>query len=523
MNKNSEKNINYFVSKGIFLLVMTKKNTFRFAAFTAAALGLGLLVSGCGDGGSTTPNPLNGRLGTVIYNYNVLAKAAARADVDASIASVQYSFDGELTKNYSFEHKDTDKELDLSIYNVDSDIQTVTAAYYDADGNLLAVGVDKLNWVDKVATVTDPQIIMLGEDPTFDFSASEHVIAPNDTTEFSVVVVPSDYAGEAIDVTDFATFNGIDSKVLAPVIGGTYGEYCGVEYGIVKSTEAYAEIAGVKVNLDADIYVTDQTPSKIGLLPADTEITVTEGQTAAENSVCMFYAADDTVSFGLEKITLKNSDGISSVVPFNKMALKVAALEYTNEDGKGPQPVIAGGVDITDDPNVKIAIAPNTPEVESKATIKDKTVELSGIVSETGSDLYRATASYNDSEEIVGELMISAAAPKSNLAFASESEFVPEITEVGTYDFTVMGKVFIDDLTSAPIDVPETVIAADAYPDVKALVGAEDYVTLYKQVDGGKNGYTLEVKAIPADDTFDLELAEETKPAFSASVLKQGE
>ena len=40
---------------------MKYKNKFNFATLvTTVSLGVGLLISGCGDSGSTTPNPLNG-------------------------------------------------------------------------------------------------------------------------------------------------------------------------------------------------------------------------------------------------------------------------------------------------------------------------------------------------------------------------------------------------------------------------------------------------------------------------------
>ncbi|MGM9998937.1 MAG: hypothetical protein ACI38Q_06050 [Candidatus Bruticola sp.] len=64
---------------------------------------------------------MNGDIGRIIYNYNVLAQTAAnaRADIDTQIASVQYSLDGALSGTYTFEHKDIDTDVSVEIQNVD--------------------------------------------------------------------------------------------------------------------------------------------------------------------------------------------------------------------------------------------------------------------------------------------------------------------------------------------------------------------------------------------------------------------
>ena len=96
-----------------------RKNTVGFAVLAAtASLGLGLVVSGCGDSGSTTPNPLGPQKanGQVIFDYNILSKSLAKTDVDAKIATVKYAFSGTNAEKeaftdikdayaYTFEHK----------------------------------------------------------------------------------------------------------------------------------------------------------------------------------------------------------------------------------------------------------------------------------------------------------------------------------------------------------------------------------------------------------------------------------
>ena len=118
---------------------MNNKNTFRFATF-AAALGLGvsLLAGGCGDGGSTTPNPLNGGdtptpptpeppisdTYKVTFQYNSLAKNLGRIDVASDIVNVKYAFYGKAdnkefvtapTKAHEFKHEASAQDQDITV------------------------------------------------------------------------------------------------------------------------------------------------------------------------------------------------------------------------------------------------------------------------------------------------------------------------------------------------------------------------------------------------------------------------
>ncbi|MGM9998932.1 MAG: hypothetical protein ACI38Q_06020 [Candidatus Bruticola sp.] len=495
---------------------MIRKKAFCFAAFTAAALSLGVLASGCGDGGSIDPNPLNGDNNRVIYNYNVLAQATAnaRTDINARIVGVQYSLEGELSRIYNFEHKEADSNIDIEICNVDRNVQTVTAAYFDAEGSLIAVGVDKLNWVDKVATVADPQIIMLGENPTFDFGASSYVLAPNGETRLSVKVVPVGYTGAAIDITDLAVFCEINKEVLAPVVDGFHGDFYGVGYGIIDNEDAYAVIPGRadRISLNESIYVTDQVPSVMNLVSADPEIYI-----EVDRYINLLYAPSDKVSFSLDKVPL-HVDGAPEVyiLPINKMALKVTASEYTNIEGKGPQPVIVGGTDITYDPKVNIDVVALEWGKENKAYITDnKFVELNGINDTQDSDRYKVTVTYGESEEVYDYLYIIASQASSNLAFACEGKFLSRIAATGTYNMSIAGRIMGAGVESDPLEFPSFIIADGTYPAVRELVGAEDYIEEYVQNEAGKNAYTVKVISVPnSGNGISLDLSETTDPAF---------
>ena len=148
------------------------KNFFGFTAFVAtASLGLGLMVAGCGDGGDTTPNPLDHvvKTGTVTFNYNVLAKAAAgKTDISNDIKSVKYSFSGvstdsqlvktpfrtDATDAYKFVAGDKDQDTPVDVENVDVASTAVVAVYYGENDTIVGWGVDELRWTgDGSATV----------------------------------------------------------------------------------------------------------------------------------------------------------------------------------------------------------------------------------------------------------------------------------------------------------------------------------------------------------------------------------
>ena len=118
---------------------MKYKNKFNFATLvTTVSLGVGLLISGCGDSGSTTPNPLNGGdtptpptpeppisdTYKVTFQYNSLAKNLGRIDVASDIVNVKYAFYGKAdnkefvtapTKAHEFKHEASAQEQDITV------------------------------------------------------------------------------------------------------------------------------------------------------------------------------------------------------------------------------------------------------------------------------------------------------------------------------------------------------------------------------------------------------------------------
>lgn len=231
------------------------KNAFCFASLVAtASLGLGLMVCGCGDGGSTTPNPLEGDTSSkVVFNYSVLAqKLSAKTEISANIASVKYSFKG-VDENqkaftdssdkyvYKFTHKDQAYDQKVIIKDVSMHTIEVTAAYYNENNELVAIGVDQLDWdkTTKVAKVETPKVQLLGQDATASLSVDNYVIPKSGQVKLTFEITPTEGA-KAVDMTDFATFSGLDEKVFAHSEDEPVGFYTGKNYG--KSDTVFASI-----------------------------------------------------------------------------------------------------------------------------------------------------------------------------------------------------------------------------------------------------------------------------------------
>lgn len=280
------------------------KNFFGFTAFVAtASLGLGLMVAGCGDGGDTTPNPLDHvvKTGTVTFNYNVLAKAAAgKTDISNDIKSVKYSFSGvstdsqlvktpfrtDATDAYNFVAGEEDQLDPVEVANVDVDSTTVVAVYYGENNAIVGWGVDTLHWTGE-GTATSPYVAVV-DNPTLnridaganviELSASEYVINKGEQTELVATIYADDQDAVGADITPFVTIKGMDQKGTAaeakpfvtPVMDAqqqpVLGLYQGAEFGTIDSTKVTATFGTFEpVLLDQDILVTDAFISGITL------------------------------------------------------------------------------------------------------------------------------------------------------------------------------------------------------------------------------------------------------------------
>ena len=503
---------------------MTNKNTFRFATFAAvASLGLGLMISGCGDGGSTTPNPLNAKFGQVTFNYNVLAQTTARADIAENIVSVKYIFFGVengarfMTEpvTHNFIHGENDAIDDVTVKNVSLDASGVIAAYYDKDGQLVAMGEDEIEFDEGKEVVETPEVTDLAN-ATYSMTASQYVIAPKDETVIGLTAVAGD---KTYNVTPFVTIEGINEAVLAYVQDTNQGAtYQGAEYGTIEANTIKVTVNGTAYTIDKPIYVTDQTPNAIKIVAdqVDGKDVTTVAATEEANEALTVVLAGEKSILANEKaveLTAEGKDAIRYAV--NEQPIAVIATGYTNVDGKGPQPK---DVETEIEDLSKITLVSGT-----EATAKAEGLNL--IAAAEGNTVVTATYKVSDEEtvESTNKLDVKVVSATENLAF-SNTETKAFMTDVKvdaendqTFTMAVAGKasLTVDDTAyvSAPIEY-----TAETYPAIVAV--GEEGIT-YAQTEG-KNEYTLTVAktAAPAE-AVEITVAD-TTPAFeSIDVVKE--
>lgn len=519
---------------------MTNKNTFRFATFAAvASLGLGLMISGCGDGGSTTPNPLNAKFGQVTFNYNVLAQTAANAKIDVAedIVTVKYAFFGQKngarfidgptdSYTFTFTHGEKDAYDDKVVKNVSLDASGVIAAYYDKDGNLVAMGENEVAFDDDgKAVIEDPDLTAFTEKTTVKIAASRYVLAPKDETVIAVTAVGGE---KEYNITPFVTISGIDSYILAYVQDTNQGAtYQGAEYGTIEANTIKATVNRHEYAIADAIYVTDQTPNAIEI-EADQidgkDVTITPVRDSEDAGLTGLEGEDTIPVTGYGRIILAGKDSIlanekaveltaetqSLYYAVNKQPIAVYATGYTEDEGKGPTPK---GVKVKIDDASKITLDSANTDIAS-------TDGLNVIAAAEGGTVIGAYYKVDDETTVKCSnfLEFSVGKATENLAF-SNTETKAFMTDVKvdaendqTFTMAVAGKASLTVDNTAYVSAPIE-YTAETYPAI-VPVSAEEGID-YAQAEG-KNEYTLTVtKDAVLDEDVEITVAD-TTPAFES-------
>lgn len=533
-----------------------RKNTFGFVICAAVAgLGLGLAMYGCGDSGSTTPNPLGPQKvnGQVIFDYNVLSQGLAKTDVSANIDNVKYVFSGTDSEEktftdvkdsytYTFEHKSEAYDQQVTIDDVNINTTKVTAAYYDSNKNLVAIGVNELEWNEttKIAHVVDPQVLPVNENSAVSLTASSYVVPKGQQTALTLMVTPNVEGAKAIDMTSFAVFGSPDEKVLAP-IAEQPGIYTGVEYSSDDGLLPTATIGkNIKATVDQPIYVTDQKLESLKISPADVDgvkITVLDKQEFYEpieggQYFHMLYADEKLKdngymlgTVGKKAVTFHPRNEYSSATPeardisaaANDQPMQVIA-SYSNTEGKGPVPP---QMDVTNDENTTIEskresrnwATPSATDVDYM-TVNGNVLHVDGV--NTTDNFYSVSAKYKDLTS--DSLTVAVSSASAYLAFVNKDtgEWMPaRITYqnggVNDYNMSLAAIVRTNSIwkygekcdfyLSEVIDIPTTWIAEGQYPNVKPVEIESNRIAEYKQTAAGDNGYSLKLGGYPKADT----------------------
>ena len=527
---------------------MTNKNTYCFATFAAvASLGLGLMISGCGDSGSTDAAQL-GKVGQVTFKYDVLAKAAASpkyaTKIKNEIVTVKYAFYGvkdgvsfiESYKDnpdytYKFKPEAEDKDEDVVINNVNDKAAGVIAAYYDKDGNIVAVGQDDFVLdTNKKATIEKPDLTTI-DTTTISMYASKNVLSPKGKTEICIGVAGKTAAGgyKTYELTPFVTIEGLDkyTDVLAFNYASNQGlTYEGVGYdgtnkGIVPGKTVKATINGKDYYVDEAIYVTDQHPVDIQVVVDDIDGVAPFVGSA---SVPLIFADKESLVVGKNIIGMTEAGtAVVEHVAVNKLPFKVHAASYSNDADKGPQPVLpAGYIDISDFTGLKLVSS--LPDVAEVAGLGVTAKKAGPTVISAELKIDETTTIKSDSSKDINVEVLSTT---ENLTFAdisgTDPKFMGDVTvdTATAQDFTmaIYGKVGMTfdakDYVAAPIEY-----TAETYPDVEALDASLTGSTYEKTAD--KNEYKLHVDTTAPSAAVPVTVkdAASLKPAFAPINIK---
>ena len=352
-----------------------KKNKFNFATLvTTVGLGVGLILSGCGDSGSTTPNSLNGGGDTpqpptpeppiiepykVTFQYNSLAKNLGRTEVAADIVSVKYVFYSEkdqqkvinkITDVQELKHEAAAQEQNITIENLDDTVTSVTAAYYGENDELLGVGYDTIDWQgQKVVTIADPDLYTVTDNDQLSLIADKYVVKPSEDVTLNLTLNSASSTVKAYDLTPFATFSQLndpenpDTASLVADENAANGQFKAAAYGRVMPVASIG--SKIKRAPDKAIYVTDQTPKSLELRPANSLISFgSDTKTDVDKSFFLTYIPEPRDLGEKETVTVQCCDWRTGNTPLGEVTFALgevpmqAIATYTKEPDKGPQP-----------------------------------------------------------------------------------------------------------------------------------------------------------------------------------------
>ncbi len=496
---------------------MDNKNTFRFATLVATVgLGVGLLAGGCGDGGSTTPNPLGTTDYKVIFQYNSLAQELGRTDVQADIVKVKYAFYGTIdnkdfitnaTKAYEFKHESANQERDIEVGQLVAEVSGVSAAYYDKDDKLIAVGYNDIDWQgSKTVTIANPDLYRIGQDndglslTSFDPTTGDDkfVFKPGEGVGLSFELLPNGDTENTYDLTPFATFGNLndieDDKVtvLTADQNSFHGNFIAAANGTV-APQATIDSAISYTAVDP-IYVTEQTVNGIELSPANEDITVADKNFGIAYIVKKDADGKDIPNATLGKKTVE-TEGLYGDLTLGVDEVPMQAIAtYTNEEGKGPQPE---GVDLINEVELTTAFSEGTDEPLLKAN--NGTLVATGTVAERTCDSYTVTAKYGDFTDS-NRVIVSYTEPELCFAWYNDDEKLAYAESYGHYSVTlelyVVGRFRLTDWSygtykSKPFFIDESLVGKNEYPEVIVENEPACPSDTIKCADDGSNKYTV--------------------------------
>ena len=547
-------------------MILRKKNIFGFATIAATVtLSAAIFATGCGDSGdSTAVNPLNpGKIANAITVYygdeatlkanNVESLSWIITDGDGKQLAVRktaqkINYTGTTTKaNAALAEEDTtsnDTTADETpasatqndkcyvVLGVPStvfqnmDKVTLTYIYYDKSGKIVGFGSDinEVTWNNDKSgkrysgTVADGNFFS-AEGVKSELVATPEFINKGETTKLAYNVTSGKDSANIIGLVDVEVGYDDEDKdtYIQPTDDGIVGAYKGVNF--TSSNGVYVESKFDKTASDvyARVYVTDRTPSALGISTDGIASTVlvpenvkAEGQTKAAD-----YALGQT-------------EATSSTSKYTTYGVRQLPLEvYVSDwsDGKSAKPSV--GLRVPTD-KVTFAVKDSTSK-----DIKDTAVE-NGVVKFTQAKLdaavpFTVVATYG---KATGKLEGGKAVPATvEVGFAGKdaTEFTTAVKGDSTKDVTANLKMYarfvadgVDGLSL--FEIPSN--AGFTYPSTAALFDADSKIYNAKDatvtiagVDQQKaNDYTVTIKKDNQKDNLSVKFVKEKETAYDKQI-----
>lgn len=298
------------------------KNLYKFSTLSAvAALGLGLMVSGCGDSGSITPYPFNPApvAGTLKFDFNLLG--LKKADVPLTVKT--FNFTLMAGEEISLEDYQVEKDESLigsnqtvEITDVDEDVDSAIVTYLDENGKVLAadilaveVGSEEAyepahNAATAIEFIPEEVTVAAGEEAEFvallvcagDEGGDEggDEVAPEDEGTVSVEIALDELENWASEDETIATADG--------------GAVIGVAEGETNVTAEYTNADGT-LSAALAVFVTGDTPVSDYKIVDAGELGLEDGGDVmfldAANELSEDWATEAANTYYVNEVTLK--------------------------------------------------------------------------------------------------------------------------------------------------------------------------------------------------------------------------
>ena len=499
-----------------------RKNIFGFATIAATVtLSAAIFATGCGDSGdSTAVNPLNPDkiANAITVNYDADTEAALKSsnveslrwlitDTEsgkqlASRDTVQkINYTGTATKanaalaeeNTTSDGTTADKTPTSATKNdkcyvvlgVPSTVfqnmtnVTVTAIYYDKDGHVVGFGSDinDVTWnTDKSGkkfsgTITDGNFFS-AQNVKSKLVASPQFINKGEVTKLAYEVTDGTNTANIIGLVDVQLGYDDDDKdyYIKPTNDGIVGAYKGVNFTTSNGVYVNAKFDKNATNAYTNVYVTDRTPSALGVRADGYEQTVLVPENVKEQG--QTKAADYTLG------QTKATDSRSKYTTYGVRQLPLSVYVSDWSDGESVKPIAHPTV-ATD----KVTFA--VKDSAQKAFKAEDVAVENGVVKFKQSKLdaavpFTVEATYG---KATGKLEGVQAVPATvEVGFADKADATSFTTEVkgdSTKDVTTNLKMYArfvadDQVSLSLFEIPST--AGFTYPSTAALFDADNKI-----------------------------------------------